>query len=98
DIPLNSGTLSARFDGAYQSQVYTNAFNAATNSLEPRFLANARLSYTTEDKGWQVAVEVQNLFNKYYYQTVEDVKSAFGTITAAPGLPRTWAVTMKKTF
>ncbi|MEP6869812.1 MAG: TonB-dependent receptor, partial [Novosphingobium sp.] len=98
DVPLKSGTLSARFDGAYQSQVYTNAFNAATNSLEPRFLANARLSYTTEDKDWQVSVEVQNLFNKYYYQTVEDVKDAFGTITAAPGLPRTWAVTMKKTF
>lgn len=98
NFPISAGTISARVDGQYQSKVYTDPFNAATNEIDSRFLANARLSFTTESKGWMVALEVQNLFDKYYYLTIEDGKNAFGTITAAPGLPRTWSVTVKKEF
>jgi iron complex outermembrane recepter protein len=100
DYQMKSGTVSARFDGQYQSEIYAEAFNRPTSRTPGRFLANARLSYATEDKGWQVSLEVQNLFNKFYYQTIEDISNvaAFGSITAAPGLPRTWAVTVKKNF
>ena len=41
---------------------------------------------------------MQNVFNKYYYNTVEDVQGPLGVITANPGLPRTWAVSIKRTF
>jgi iron complex outermembrane receptor protein len=98
DYQMAAGTVSARFDGSYQSTVFTDAFNGPTNQIDGRFLGNARLSYTTSSKAWQVAVEVQNLFNKYYFVTVEDAKNAFGTITGSPGQPRTWAVTIKRTF
>ncbi|MBU6393558.1 MAG: TonB-dependent receptor [Sphingomonadales bacterium] len=99
DYAMKSGSvISARFDGAYQSSMYTEAFNAPTNLVDGRFLGNARVSYTSPDKGWQLAVEVQNLFNKYYYNTVEDVQGPLGVITANPGLPRTWAVSVKRTF
>jgi iron complex outermembrane receptor protein len=99
DYTLKGGSLiSARFDGSYQSSMYTEAFNAATNLVDGRFLGNVRLSYTSSDKTWQLSAEVQNVFNKYYYNTVEDVKSALGVITANPGLPRTWAVSIKRTF
>jgi iron complex outermembrane recepter protein len=98
DWRMKAGTVSARFDGTYQSAVFTDAFNAPTNLVDGRFLGNAKLTYTTESKDWQVSLEVQNVFNKYYYNTIEDVKNAFGAITAAPGLPRTWAVTLKRTF
>ena len=90
--------ISARFDGAYQSSMYTEAFNAATNLVDGRFLGNVRLSYTSTDKTWTLSAEVQNVFNKYYYNTVEDVKGPLGVITANPGLPRTWAVSIKRTF
>ncbi len=98
DFTMKSGTLSARFDGQYRSQVYTDAFNAATNQVDSLFLGNARLSYTTADKDWMVSLEVKNVFNKYYYASIEDVKNAFGTISASPGMLRTWAVTIKKDF
>ncbi|MBX9664534.1 TonB-dependent receptor [Novosphingobium sp.] len=99
DYTMKSGSvISARFDGSYQSSMYTEAFNAPTNLVDGRFLGNARVSYTSPDKGWQLAVEVQNLFNKYYYNTVEDVQGPLGVITANPGLPRTWAVSVKRTF
>jgi iron complex outermembrane receptor protein len=100
DYQLKSGLISTRFDGQYQSEIYTEPFNRPTGRMPGRFLGNARVSYTTEDKGWQVSLEVQNLFNKFYYQTIEDISNvaAFGSITAAPGLLRTWAVTVRKNF
>lgn len=99
DYTLKAGSvISFRFDGSYQSSMYTEAFNAATNLVDGRFLGNMRLSYTSADKSWQLAAEVQNVFDKYYYNTVEDVKGPLGVITANPGLPRTWAVSIKRTF
>ncbi|WP_298194424.1 TonB-dependent receptor [Novosphingobium sp.] len=99
DYKTGAGSvISARFDGTYQSSMYTEAFNAATNLVDGRFLGNVRLSYTSTDKTWQLSAEVQNVFNKYYYNTVEDVKGPLGVITANPGLPRTWAVSVKRTF
>ncbi|SFF89823.1 iron complex outermembrane recepter protein [Novosphingobium sp. CF614] len=98
DWEMKAGTIGARFDGSYQSTMYTDAFNGPTNRIDGRFLGNARLSYTTSDKDWMISLEVQNLFDKYYYQTVEDAAAAFGTITASPGMPRTWAVTVKREF
>ena len=98
NFELGSGTVSARFDGQYRSKVYTDAFNAVTNRVDHLFLGNARLSYATGEKDWSVALEVKNVFNKYYYASIEDTKAAFGSITASPGMPRTWAVTVKKDF
>jgi iron complex outermembrane recepter protein len=100
DYQMSSGTLGARFDGSYQSNVFSEAFNGPTNSIGSRFLGNARLSYTTDDKDWQISAEVQNVFNKYYYNSVEDISKVanFGAVTGSPGLPRTWALTVKRNF
>ncbi len=100
DYHLSSGTVGLRVDGSYQSALYTEAFNRPTSRIAGRFLSNARLSYNTEDKDWLVSLEVQNIFDKYYYNSVEDISNvaAFQTITASPGLPRTWAVTVKRNF
>jgi iron complex outermembrane receptor protein len=100
DHQLSSGVLGFRFDGSYQSSLFTEAFNAPSNRVDGRFLGNVRLSYTTDDRNWQASFEVQNVFDKYYYHSVEDVSNVggFGAITAAPGLPRTWALTVKRNF
>ena len=98
DYALKAGKISVRFDGTYQSSIFTEAFNGADNLVDGRFLGNAKVTYTSPDKAWQLSGEVQNVFNKYYYNTIEDVKSSLGAITANPGLPRTWALTIKRTF
>ncbi|OYU34977.1 TonB-dependent receptor [Novosphingobium sp. PASSN1] len=98
DYALKAGMISFRFDGTYQSKIFTEAFNGPDNRVDARFLGNAKLTYTSPDKAWQLSGEVQNVFNKYYYNTIEDVKSSLGAITANPGLPRTWALTIKRTF
>ncbi len=98
DYPIGSGTASARIDGQYQSEIFTDANNSVWSRVAPRFLANGRLTYTTADKDWQVGLEVQNLLNKFYYLTVADATGGLGVQTGVPGLPRTWALSVKRSF
>ncbi|MEZ5697070.1 MAG: TonB-dependent receptor [Sphingomonadaceae bacterium] len=130
------GTLSARFDGSYQSKVYTEAVNydrievttaftpptavlvnpvvpgvvalggggplatvIAFNRIDSYFIGNARLTWNQDDADpWSISLEVQNVFNKYYFTSLYEQFASPGTISGAPGLPRTWALTLKKDF
>ncbi len=95
DHDVGSGEITARVDGSYQSSVYTDSSNAASNRIDSYFLANGRLTYRTGDKDWEIAAEVQNIFDKYYFRTL--IEQSYGT-SAGPGMPRTWAVTLKRYF
>lgn len=95
DYDIGPGTATVRIDGSYQSRVYTDAVNAPTNRIPGYFLSNGRLSYKTADDDWQVALEVRNIFNRYYYLTLIQ---ASPYISANPGLPRIFAVTLKRNF
>ncbi|MFM1886852.1 MAG: Ferripyoverdine receptor precursor, partial [Pseudomonadota bacterium] len=97
DQPISSGTISYRLDGFYQGKVYTTAENTSWSTVDARFLANARVTWAN-DKNWKVALEAQNLFDKYYYQSVSDVTTAFGGVTGVPGKPRTLAVSVERRF
>lgn len=109
------GTVSARFDGSYQSHVYTEAINYddvvvkavsgplanyhATNKIDGYFLGNARLTWKqASDTPWSISLEVQNVFKKYYFTSLYEQYASPKTVSGAPGLPRTWAVTVKKDF
>jgi iron complex outermembrane receptor protein len=99
DYEMEAGTVSARFDGTFQDDVFTNAENTSWSQVDDRFLGNARLAYTTADEGWRVALEVQNVFDKYYFLSKSDVTSnSLGVVTGVPGLPRTWSVSVEKRF
>ncbi len=116
DIPdVMGGTVSARFDGSYQSHIYTEAINYdsvavpaisgplatyyASNRINGYFLGNARLTWKQESESpLSISVEVQNLFNKYYMTSLYEQYASPRTVSGAPGMPRTWAVTLKKDF
>jgi iron complex outermembrane receptor protein len=98
DHETDVGTFGIRFDGAYRSEMFTAAINNDTSFMPSRFLANARLMWTSDDSDWQASLEVQNLFDKYYMHSVSDIAASLGVWTGQPGLPRTWAVTLKRNF
>ena len=100
DHSLPSGMLSFRLDGSYQGKLFTNAENTTWAEIPGRFLANGRLTWTTKDDDWKVSLEVQNLFDKYYFQTVSDVRTpnSLGAVTGVPGLPRTWSLAVERRF
>jgi len=98
DYAIRPGTISVRFDGNYQSDIYGETSNSDWSRIKPYFLGNARLSFTTADKDWQVAVEVKNVFDHYYFLSKSDVTNSLGEATGVPGLPRTWMVSVKRNF
>jgi iron complex outermembrane recepter protein len=96
DTPL--GTFSGRLDGSYQGKLFTNAENTSWGTVDGRFLANLRLSWSDPMAKWRASFEVQNLFDKYYYTSVSDVTTSLGLVTGVPGLPRTYAASIERRF
>jgi iron complex outermembrane receptor protein len=92
------GSFAARLDTAFQDDMYANPNNAATNLIENYTLSNARLTWAGP-QGWEVAAEVQNLTDEYYWLNVFDqYASSGGQLAVGPGWPRTWAVHLKRSF
>ena len=57
------------------------------------------LTWRDDDDDWQVAFEVTNLFEDYYYLTTFDLRGAgAGFVKAQPGRPREWAITVTRRF
>jgi iron complex outermembrane receptor protein len=98
DHDLAAGTLSFRLDGSYQGRLFTNAENTPWARMPGRFLANARVTWSDNDGDWKTSLEVQNLFDKYYFQSVSDATTSLGLVTGVPGLPRTLSVSFERKF
>ncbi|MEO6387276.1 MAG: TonB-dependent receptor [Croceibacterium sp.] len=98
DYDIGPGSVGVRFDGSYRSEIFTETTNSKWSRIDSRFLGNARVSYTTTDEAWRFSLEVQNVFDKYYYQSVSDVTRSLGVVTAVPALPRTWSLSVKRNF
>jgi len=95
----NSGSITPRVDANYQSDIFSNAVNKPSNLIEGYTLANARLTWRNPDEDLEVALEVRNVFDKYYLLTSFDLTGAgAGFVAGQPGRPREWAVSVKKQF
>jgi iron complex outermembrane receptor protein len=101
-----AGSVTPRFDVSYQGSLAggdlapTPGSPSAVYGQVPSYtLANARLTWRNEPKDLDVALEVTNLADKYYFLSKFDLTGAgAGTITGSPGRPREWAITVKKKF
>jgi iron complex outermembrane receptor protein len=101
-----AGTLTPRLDAAFEDDFNRNANNVdgptggvdIFGHIEDRILVNARLTYVTADEDWQVALEIKNLTDKLYYNDVFDNRGSTASIQGSPGMPRTWALTLKHNF
>ena len=94
----NNGTLTPRFDASYQGDIFTNASNSSLGKIHSYVLANARLTWRDADDTWEAALEVTNLFDRYYFQTKFDLSGLAGFTSGQPGRPREWAFTVKRNF
>lgn len=70
----------------------------ADNLIDSYTLANARIWWESAEQSWEFALEVQNLTDEYYLQTKVNDAYAVAHVYGSPGKPRTWAVTIKKSF
>jgi iron complex outermembrane receptor protein len=101
-----SGTLTPRVDVNFEDDFHRNANNVDGTTggvdifghIEDRLLMNARLTYRTADENWQLSLEGKNLTDKLYYTDIFDNRGSTASIQGTPGMPRTWAVTLKHNF
>ncbi|MEO8722740.1 MAG: TonB-dependent receptor [Sphingobium sp.] len=101
-----AGSLTPRIDINHEDAFNRNPNNvdAATGGVDifgqvaGRTLVNARLTYATADRDWELALEVRNLTDKLYYSDVFDNRGSTNSVQGSPGEPRTWAVTIKRHF
>lgn len=99
EAPLGDvGSLTPRLDAAYTDEVYAAALNNERSLVKSYTIANARLTWRPQNEDWQTALEVTNLFDKYYYRNKFDVSSSAGAVSATVGAPRMWAVSLKRNF
>ncbi len=99
----SAGSITPRFDIAHRGRQFAGtALDAVSTDLEyfdAYTLGNARLTWRNEPRDLQIALEVTNLFDKYYYPSRFDAVYSFaGTAYAQVGKPREWRVTVKKDF
>lgn len=100
-----SGSITPRFDLSYTGkQTIGRLITAGVFSplqYNPSItLGNARVTWRNEDEDLAVSLEVQNLFNKYYFLPLRfaAVYSFVGTAYSNVGRPREWGVSVRKTF
>ena len=68
------------------------------NLIKGYTLFNGRIGWRSKDNAWTAAFEVQNLTNKLYYTTLFDSSTSAGYVAGSPGMPRTYSVTIKRSF
>jgi iron complex outermembrane recepter protein len=91
-------TFVARADWNYQSMVYGDAFNNPYNRIPSYGTGNLRLTWRGPEDHWEASAEVMNVSDKLYYLATNDYSASAGSSSYSPGLPRTWAITVKRTF
>jgi iron complex outermembrane receptor protein len=92
------GTLTPRVDLGWQGEIFSNAVNGPMNFIEDYLLTNGRLTWRSPDDDWQIALEITNMTDEYYYVTLFDLWGPVGYVHGQPGRPREWALTFKRNF
>lgn len=112
----NSATLTPRLDWRYQGYITNgpeNVYQIPQWRVPGYSIFNASLTYAPPQAKWSVAFQVQNLFNKFYWEQLGAPTSLEPGATnpaiasnlyetpgqvGTPGLPREWMVTLHWNF
>ncbi len=92
------GSITYRVDYRYQSRSYFNAFNRSRSEQPALNLVDARASFTTDDKQWEIALYGKNLTDKLYYATILESAVEIGRPFGILAAPRTWGVQLAYHF
>lgn len=92
------GTLTPRLDAAYQDEIFTAPINNPANRIDDYTVTNARLTWRSAREDWKAALEVTNLTDEFYFNSIFEQYDSSGTVSGTPGHPRMWAITLERRF
>jgi len=96
--PFLEGELAAQYDFSYSDSFYDNLRNFDDQKHDDYTIQNTRLTYTTNDKSWEVAAFLDNLADERYATIGFSLPSLCGCTEIAYGTPRWWGVKVRRNF
>lgn len=93
----NSSSLSLRGDLTYQSRMSFGT-DPVFGFQDDLTLANARLTWTSADDAWSVALFGTNLTDKVYFHGQLSLVTVLGREQGNVAPPREWGLAIKRTF
>ena len=101
DVPLSIGRADGQvylgYDGSYRSRFSSNPSASAYTNIDGYALSNFRLGYKTKGD-FNVFAWVRNAFDQDYYEVLATQSGSTGLVVGQPGDPRTYGVTVSKSF
>jgi len=101
DVPVQIGRIEGQvyvgYDGSYRSKFSSNPSRSVYTDIQGYALSNFRLGFKARDDfnvfGW-----VRNAFDQNYYEVLATQSGSTGLVVGQPGDPRTYGVTLSKSF
>ncbi len=101
NLPLQlfgtDGQLYAGVDGSYRSKFSSNPSRSRYTDIAGYALTNFRVGYR-KDGDWNVFGWLRNAFDTDYYEVLATQSGSTGLIVGQPGDPRTYGLTLSKSF
>ncbi|MET0533204.1 MAG: TonB-dependent receptor [Steroidobacter sp.] len=101
DLPLSAlgseGGAYFAFDGSYRSKFSSNPSRSIYTDVSGYALANFRAGARFGD-GWNLYGWVRNAFDKNFYEFLSTQSGSTGLVVAQLGDPRTYGLTINKSF
>ncbi|MDG2532615.1 TonB-dependent receptor [Sphingomonas sp. HITSZ_GF] len=94
--PVGDGDIYLGYDGNWRSKFSSNPSPSAYTWIDAYSLSNVRLGWRRVDLniyGW-----VRNLFDQNYFELLSTQSGSTGLIVGQPGDPRTYGLTISKSF
>ncbi len=91
------GQFYAGVDGSYRSTFSSNPSRSIATDIDGYALTNFRLGYR-KDGDWNVFGWLRNAFDTNYYELLATQSGSTGLVVGQPGDPRTYGLTLSKTF
>ena len=101
DLPATlaglDGQLYLGYDGSYRSTFSSNPSRSAYTDINGYALSNFRLGFKAKDS-WNVFGWLRNAFDENYYDVLALQSGSTGLIVGQPGDPRTYGLTVSRSF
>jgi iron complex outermembrane receptor protein len=91
------GTFVVRLDANYQDDIFTEPNNNSGSFIGDYTLLNGSIVLRSADERWSIKLEGKNLTDEEYLYYVQDGGSE-GIDYAAPAIPRTWLLSIRRDF
>jgi iron complex outermembrane receptor protein len=104
EFDVGPGSLALQADGMYRAKHYFALTNFPASTESSYFIANASLTWFSENQDWSMRVFLQNLTDKEYVVQTFDLSGTvtngglFGLIEQYYGRPRSWGVSLSHSF